>query len=144
MKLLPFTVLVFWGFLSQVFVGQNVPVVAGQKGEFGQRQLIPTPGVGVPVTPMASFAAHEPTAGISNQGRAAISSSSIEFAGGASSTLTPPALVYQNATIWSVPETPETPAQSQEETKTVDLGPSSFVGFVGGSAAQQKARTKPG
>lgn len=81
MKLLPFTVLVFWGFLSQVFVGQNVPVVAGQKEEFGQRQPIPTPGVGVPATPMATFATPAPTAGISNQGRAAISSS-IEFAGG--------------------------------------------------------------
>ena len=137
MKLAPFTVLVLCLFLSQVFVGQNTQVVVGQKVEFGQRQPIATPEIGVPTTPTASFATHTPMAGISNQGRAGISSN-IEFAEGASSTLTPPELVYQNATIWSVPETPETPAvaqQPQEETRLVDLGPSSFVG---GSASEKK------
>ena len=126
MKLLPFTVLAFCGFLPQVFIGQNVTVVVGQQVEIGQRQPIRTPEIGVPATPMASFATPAPMAGISNQGRAGISSN-IEFAEGATSTLTAPALVYQNATMWSVPETAAVAEQPQEETGPVDLGTSIIV-----------------
>jgi hypothetical protein len=152
MKLLPCTVLAFCLFLPQAFIGQNVQVVVGQKVEFGQRQPIPTPEIGVPATPLATFATHEPTAGISNQGRLGVTGNT-ETTAGVVSTLTPPPLVYQNATIWSVPETPETPVaaqQPQEETMLVDLVPSSFVGAtsqekepgisLGEVAAQYKAK----
>lgn len=131
MKLSRFTILLLCGLLPQVFVAQNVQVVVGQQLDFGQRQPIATPQIGVPATPIASFATPAPVVGISNQGRAGISSN-IEFAEGASSTLTPPPLVYQNATMWSAPETPETSAvaqqQPQEEINAGDLGPSFFVG----------------
>ena len=135
MKLLPFTVLAFCGLLPQVFMGQNVEIVVGNKVEYGQRQPILAPGIGAPATPLATFAAHVPTAGISLQGRMG-ASSAVETPQGVVSTMAPTELVYQNATIWSVPETPATTvAQPQEETGFVDLGPSSFVG---GSASEKK------
>lgn len=136
MKLLPFTVLAFCGFLPQVFMGQNVEIVVGNKVEYGRRQPILAPGIGAPATPLATFATHTPTAGISLQGRMG-ASSTLETPQGVVSTLAPTGLVYQNATIWSVPETPAAPtvAQPQEETGPVDLAPSSFVG---GSASEKK------
>lgn len=144
MKLSRFTVLAFCLFLPQAFIGQNVQVVVGQKAEFGQRQPIPTPEIGAPATPLATFTTHEPTAGISNQGRLGITGNT-ETTAGVVSTLTPPPLVYQNATIWSVPETPVAAQQPQEEAMLVDLVPSSFVGAtspgisLGEVAAQYKA-----
>ena len=152
MKLSPCTVLAFCLFLPQAFIGQNVQVVVGQKAEFGQRQPIPTPEIGVPATPLATFATHEPTAGISNQERLGVTGNT-ETTAGVVSTLTPPPLVYQNATIWSVPETTVTPVaaqqQPQEEAMLADLVPSSFVGAtsqekepsisLGEVAAQYKA-----
>lgn len=126
MKLLPITVLAFCGFLPQVVMGQNVAVVVGQQVDFGQRQPIATPQVGVPATPTASFATPAPTVGISNQGRAGISSN-IELPEGVTSTLSPPELAYQNA-LGSVLETPAVAEQPAEETGSVDLGLSFFVG----------------
>lgn len=126
MKLARFTILVLCGLLPQVFVGQNVQVVVGNKVEYGQRQPIPTPEIGVPATPLATFASHAPTAGISNQGRMGISGN-LETVEGVVSTLNPPPLVYQNATMWSVPETPAEAQEPQEEIRTDDLGPSFFV-----------------
>jgi hypothetical protein len=130
MKLLPFTVLAVCGFIPQAFMGQNVEIVVGNKVEYGQRQPILAPGTGAPATPLATFATPAPTAGISNQGRMGITSA-IGVPEGVVSTTAPTELVYQNATIWSVPETSETPAvaeqQPQEETGLVDLVPSSFV-----------------
>ena len=143
MKLLSFIVLVFCGFLPQVFMGQNVEIVVGNKVEYGQRQPILAPGIGAPATPLAAFPSHVPTAGISNQGRMG-ASSTFETPQGVVSTLAPAELAYQNATIWSVPETPAAPAvgqpreeamQLQEAARLVDLAPSSFVS---GSAAEKK------
>lgn len=152
MKLSPFTVLAFCLCLPQVFIGQNVQIVVGQKVEFGRRQPIPTPEIGVPATPLATFATHEPAAGISNQGRLGITGNT-ETTAGVVSTLTPPPLVYQNATIWSVPETPAVVETAQEETRPVDLGPSSFVSAtssekqpvisLGEVAARYKAMVRP-
>ena len=151
MKLSPFTVLAFCLFLPQVFIGQNVQIVVGQKVEFGRRQPIPTPEIGVPATPLATFATHEPTAGISNQGRLGVTGNT-ETTAGVVSTLTPPPLVYQNATIWSVPETPAVVETAQEETRPVDLGPSFFVASstekqpvisLGEVAARYKAMSRP-
>ena len=142
MKLLPFTVLAVCGFLPQILMGQNVEIVVGNRVEYGQRQPILAPGIGAPATPLATFAAHVPTAGISNQGRMG-ASSTIETPQGVVSTMASTELVYQNATIWSVPETPSglTVAQPQEEamrpqeaTGPMDLAPSSFVG---GSASEK-------
>lgn len=157
MKLLPFTALAFCSFLPQAVIGQNVQIVVGQKVEYGQRQPILAPGTGAPPTPMATFATPAPTAGVSLQGRMG-ASSVFETPQGVVSTLTPPPMVYQNATIWGVPETPETPAaapieaQPQEETRPVDLGPSSFVSAsasekkpvisLGEVAAQYKAMSR--
>jgi hypothetical protein len=140
MKLLPFTVLAFCGFLPQVLMAQNVEIVVGNKVEYGQRQPILAPGIGAPATPLATFATHQPTAGISNQGRMG-ASSAIETPQGVVSTMAPTELVYQNATIWSVPEMPAAAEaaqqQPQEEAMLVDLVPSSFVG----AKSQEK---KPG
>ena len=135
MKLLPFTVLAFCGFLPQVLMAQNVEIVVGNRVEYGQRQPILAPGIGAPATPLASFATHTPTAGISLQGRMG-ASRTIETPQGVVSTMAPTELVYQNATIWSVPETPAAPTVAQpQETGPVDLGPSSFVG---GSSSEKK------
>jgi hypothetical protein len=74
MKQSLFTLLVFCAFLPQVFMGQNVQIVVGNTVEYGQRQPILAPGTGAPATPLTGFATPTPTAGISNQGRAGVSS----------------------------------------------------------------------
>ena len=138
MKLLPFTVLAFCGLLPQALVAQNVQIVVGNKVEYGQRQPILAPSVGAPATPLMTFATPMPTAGISLQGRMG-ASSTIETPQGVVSTMAPAEMVYQNATIWSVPETPAVVEQPQEETRPVDMGPSFFVAssFVASSSEKK-------
>jgi len=135
-----------------VFIGQNVQIVVGQKVEFGQRQPILAPTIGAPPTPLATFATPAPAAGVSLQGRMG-ASSTIETPPGVVSTMAPTELVYQNATIWSVPETPAVVETAQEETRPVDLGPTSFVSAtsqekqpvisLGEVAARYKAMSRP-
>lgn len=131
MKLLPFTVLAFCGFISQVFLGQNVKIVVGNTVEYGQRQPILAPATGAPATPLTGFASPASVAGISNQGRAG-ASSYVESPEGVVTATYPVTPVYQNATISSVPESAAAAQNPQEETqeenRLVDLGPSSFVG----------------
>lgn len=150
MKLLPFTVLAFCGFVPQILMAQNVQIVVGNKVEYGQRQPILAPSIGAPPTPLATFATPAPTAGISLQGRMG-ASSVIETPPGVVTAIYPVTPDYQNATIWSVPETPAVVEQPQEETRSVDLGPSFFVGSssekkpglsLGEVAAQYKAMSR--
>jgi hypothetical protein len=125
------TLLVFCGFLPQVFAGQNIQIVVGNRVEYGQHQPILAPGTGAPATPLTGFASPMPTAGISSQGRAGVSS----YVGSPEGVVTatyPVTPVDQNATVASVPESSAAVQNPQEETqeeiRPVDLGPSSFVG----------------
>lgn len=131
MKLSCVAALVFCGFLSQVFLGQNVKVVVGNTVEYGQSQPILAPGTGAPPTPLTGFATPAPAAGISNQGRAG-ASSYVESPEGVVTAIYPVTPVFQNATIWSAPESAAAAQNQQEETqeenRLVDLGPSSFSG----------------
>jgi hypothetical protein len=144
MKLSVFCILIVCGLLPGVFLGQSA--------EVGRRQPIPPPEVGLPATPVASLASPAPSAGISVQGRTGIRSN-IEIQEGVVSTLIPPSLVYQNATISNHSETPAAVEASQEETRSVDLVPSFFVNVeslekvsnlsLGEVAAEYKAMDRP-
>jgi hypothetical protein len=129
MKLSCFAALVCCGFLSQVSLGQNVKIVVGNTVEYGQRQPILAPA-GALATPLTGFASPSPVAGISNQGRAGVSSY-VESPGGVVTALAPVTPVYQNATISSVSESAAAQnlqEETQEENQLIDLGPSSFAG----------------
>jgi hypothetical protein len=122
--------LVCCGFISQVFLGQNVKVAVGNTVEYGQSQPILVSGAGAPPTPLTGFATPTPSVGISNQGRAG-ASSYVESPEGVVTAIYPVTPVFQNATIWGVPESAaaQNPQEeTQEDNRLVDLGPSSFVG----------------
>lgn len=152
MKLSCVAALVCCGFISQVFLGQNVKVVVGNTVEYGQSQPILAPGTGAPATPLTGFASHVPSAGISSQGRAG-ASSYVESPEGVVTAIYPVTPVYQNVPIANVPESAAAAVQNlqeetQEESRPLDLGPSSFVGAqssqktisLGEVAASYKAR----
>jgi hypothetical protein len=137
MKLSCFAALVCCGFLSQVFLGQDVKIVVGNTVEYGQRQPILAPGTVAPATPLTGFATPPPVAGISNQGRVG-ASSYVESPEGVVTAVYPVTPVYQNATVPGVPESAAAAQNLQEENRPgnrpADLGPSFFVG---GKLSQQ-------
>ena len=114
MKQSLFTLLVFCAFLPQVFMGQDVKVVVGNTVEYGQRQPILAPGTGAPATPLTAFSVPVPTAGISNQGKAGVSSY-VESPEGVVTATYPVTPVYQNAEALSVPEAAAAVQNPQEE-----------------------------
>jgi hypothetical protein len=96
-----------------------------------KRQPILAPGTGAPATPLTGFTPSVPTAGISNQGKAGVSSY-VESPEGVVTATYPVTPVYQNAEALSVPEAAAAVQNPQEELQGEvgpgDLGPSSFVG----------------